>query len=274
MFSDWQVALRQLGRLEEAAADLEALLALDGHQHAMAHFQRGYLFMVHRRNKRALRHFTSALHLRPDHKAALQCRGYVRFLLGDLKHAQEDFSRIVRAVDRADPAALAARGLVRHRAGATADAARDLGHAVRADPRCGLAYLFRAALRQDLGDEQEALDDFHRAIPLLEVSAKRARGAMPWLYGKAAEERAAAARAAGVQTGHRGGMGDVVGGGGPGGGKDGKDADGNETKKDAGEKPKKRKSKVRVRFVFGFCLVCFRPCISGPKPNRTSPASD
>ena len=103
----------------------------------------------------------AALQLQPDYAEALIWRGRALSESGYLEDAFDDLTRAIRS--RPSALAYAERGLTGLRLGNAPGAGRDLERALSLDDGEPRAYVYRAALRFTLGEEQQACSDLAKA---------------------------------------------------------------------------------------------------------------
>lgn len=136
---DLGLALRDLGRRDDAAAILQRLVGVDP-THSRAWFYLGNVAKDQERWQEALEHFDRAVEHDPDDPSTLHCRGHVHQELGNEVLARDDLRRAIAlygeilddAPEHAE--ALFWRGAAAARLGDRDAALADLAAAIALDP--------------------------------------------------------------------------------------------------------------------------------------------
>jgi tetratricopeptide (TPR) repeat protein len=169
-YYDRGVVLFQLGRAEEALADLDAAVDLPGNvspqDHAVRYVNRAVVRNALGDEQGAIEDLDVSLNLRPDDPKALGLRGYLRLRHDDLPGALRDLDASLRLAPDQDRAP----GLHLHRAQARAlqgdvpAALEDLAKTIELAPESWEAFALRAQLRIDEGDVEGAIEDLGAAL--------------------------------------------------------------------------------------------------------------
>jgi len=174
--SNLAVALKELGRFEEARASCEKAIALKP-DYAEAYYNRGLALKELGRPEEALASYDKALALRPDSEAYYN-RGN---LLAELKRFDEAITSYSKALalNAAHVDAQLNLGNALKEVGRTEDALASYDRAIAIKPACAEAHHNRAIVLNELGRRDASLASYERAIALepdqAEVYSDRAK---------------------------------------------------------------------------------------------------
>jgi len=173
-------AFFELGRYEDALADLDRVIAIDPtYDHALNN--RGVANLALGAYEQGVSDLTAAIALKPDDALAYRNRSGAYYDLRKLDLAIAD-ANIAIARDSRDPLGYVVRGNARDRKGDFDGALSDYGLALKLSPQNSWAYLNRGIAYQWHEDYTKAIADFDRAIraePTF-VEAYRARAITYW----------------------------------------------------------------------------------------------
>jgi len=140
----------ELGRLDEAIADYDQVLAIDPKNFDAAH-NRGVCFERQQDLRGAWAAYTQALGIRPDSAHAYHSRGNICRDLGDLEGAAADYgSSLIR--DPANGSVALKRGQALLAMRRADEAYREFTRAAELDPACADAFMGRADVWRLRGD--------------------------------------------------------------------------------------------------------------------------
>ena len=167
------LALRMLGRAQEAVAAADALLLLprsgpESLPPALlpdVFVERGGALAFLERFERAREDYAQALALNPRHVGALMARGDLAFAQGEAAAAEADYGRAIDVAPR-EVLAYINRGVARDEQGRFAEAVADFTEALRLDPEQATAYANRGISLSQLGDFAGMCRDYNAACRL------------------------------------------------------------------------------------------------------------
>lgn len=157
-------ARADMGQEQEAMADFEQSLKLDGNRWTALH-NRGVSHGMAGNIDAAMADFNRVLQLKPDFAKGFYNRGELKFKKGDLAGAIADYSRAVQLNPR-DAGALTSRGFASYRQnpGNARAAMRDYNQALQIDPNNAEAYTHRGDLQADQTQFAQAVADYQAAV--------------------------------------------------------------------------------------------------------------
>jgi tetratricopeptide (TPR) repeat protein/serine/threonine protein kinase len=158
------MAYLQLGRKEEALADLTRFSELDGGT-PQASNARAVVFLARGRPAEALVEFTKAIELDPKYLEAWHWRGVAYGKLNQPGKAVADFSRAIELDPKSAPA-WGSRGVAHWELGQLEKALADLTRAIELDPKSAPAWTNRGLTHAKLRQWDKALADYARALEL------------------------------------------------------------------------------------------------------------
>ena len=194
----------KLGRIEEALAELSAILEVDS-EHAIPFVVRGYHHMMLGNSEQAEKDFEDALKIEPKEIQALRGKALVWEMKGDrkeaikildqallldpsneeclldrsrmsmsgynLQSAEEDLNSVIRSSPDLLPA-LFARAQLNIQLGRMDQALNDLDAILKEDPDFAPALIGRSAIYQQQGDDEKSQEDLEAAKQLQPESAE------------------------------------------------------------------------------------------------------
>jgi tetratricopeptide (TPR) repeat protein len=150
-------AYSKLGRIEEAVAELTAILQIDS-DHAIPFVVRGYHLMMLGQHDQAAEDFQSALDLEPKEVQALRGRALVYELKGDRKQALKILDQALQ-IDPGNEECLLDRSRMSMSEHDLDAAEKDLDLVIQSSPDLLPALFSRAQLNIQLGRMDQALSD-------------------------------------------------------------------------------------------------------------------
>lgn len=105
----------------------------------------------------------------PEDRLAWLARGSVYLKMGNTENAIRDFSKAIE-INPNHPKAYHLRGLAREMAGENDRALMDFGKAIEIDPEYGAAYYSRATLLTKVGREDDAAEDMKMVTHLTNLN--------------------------------------------------------------------------------------------------------
>lgn len=163
-------ALRRLGRLEEAEAELRDLIAASGGDAATC-AELGEVYADANRFKEAVESYARAVALRPDDPILYARLGQLRRSIGDLAGARAALQRAVE-LNSANAALHDELGQALEACGETESALAAYRAAVSLDPQCAAYHRRLGALLRDCGDNDGAAAALRTALELRPDSAE------------------------------------------------------------------------------------------------------
>ncbi len=194
----------KLGRIDEAVAELSAILEVDS-EHAIPFVVRGYHFLMLGQNDRAGADFDEALRIEPKEIQAIRGSALVSETLGDrkralqlldqalaldptneeclldrsrlsmsgydLKGAERDLNLVIQSSPDLLPA-LFSRAQLNIQLGKMDQALSDLDAILKEDPDFAPALIGRSAIYQQQGDDEKSQEDLDAAVQLQPESAE------------------------------------------------------------------------------------------------------
>ncbi|QDU39293.1 TPR repeat-containing protein YrrB [Maioricimonas rarisocia] len=151
--------LIELGRIEEALADIETAIEESDGKLSISYMLRGIGYRRQGRLDEAMSEFDRSIELNPDFADTWNNRGLVRLMQNDLDAAEADFDRAIELrPDLAEP--YANRGVVHRRRNQLGKAIADYTRALKRDPRHLDARYNRGLALAAAGRAGDALADF------------------------------------------------------------------------------------------------------------------
>jgi tetratricopeptide (TPR) repeat protein len=194
----------KLGRIDEAVAELSAILEVDS-EHAIPFVVRGYHYLMLGQYDQAGKDFEDALKIEPKELQALRGRSLVYEMLGDrkralkildealeidpsneeclldrsrmsmsgydLKGAEKDLNTVIQSSPDLLPA-LFSRAQLNIQLGRMDQALNDLDTILKEDPDFAPALIGRSAIYQQQGDDQKSQEDLDAAVQLQPEAAE------------------------------------------------------------------------------------------------------
>ena len=160
-----------------AAAVNNAPVTVDDATKAYTYYNAGMNHYDDKNYEQAIREFTNAIQLNPDHKESFSMRSSVYLESGRLQEALQDASEALR-LDPGFAKALERRCVIYSELGEPQRALSDCNRAIQLDPNECCAHYSRAHIYFSLGEHQKAIQDFDQAIRLdpLYAAAYEGRG--------------------------------------------------------------------------------------------------
>ena len=162
------------GRYEEAIADYDHAIALNPN-HAFAHYNRGTAYVNLGRYEEAIANFNTAIEISPIQTGFYYERGWAKLLLGEYRAAIPDFTHVIENISEDNylyNRACANRGVAYSRLGDDENALADFSRAIELAPRERNYYTNRGFTYLRTKQYDLAIADFDQAIQLgTEVTA-------------------------------------------------------------------------------------------------------
>ena len=157
-------AKSEIGRHEEALADLDNAIRLDSTK-ATAWYNRGSAKNALGRYEEALEDLDNAIRLDPELAVAWSNRGLAKSEIGRDEEALADLDEAIR-LDLELAAAWNNRGSAKNRLGRYEEALADLDEAIRLDPELAVAWDNRGSVKADIQRFDDAIKDVEKAVSL------------------------------------------------------------------------------------------------------------
>ncbi len=154
----------QLGKYEEAIADIDYLLRKDPHD-VSSNFEKGIICMANKDTLCAHHSFSVAVQYDNQNPANWSARGLTNLMLGQDNDALLDLTTAIDLGSRW-PGDYINRGILLYKKHNYRGALADYDKAVELNPQDAQCYYNRGVLRAEVGDWNRALEDFNTAINL------------------------------------------------------------------------------------------------------------
>ena len=164
--------LRQMGRYEEAEADITFILLKDS-LNIDALLQLGFLENEKENFEKALKVFNQVLDLSPYHTIALFNRGVLRTSAKNYQGALADYNEVLKT-NRNNVSVYFNRALLKQKMNKLDEALSDLDKVIELLPNFTNAYLARAQIKRSLNDIGGAEKDVQLADDIKMVNAEMA----------------------------------------------------------------------------------------------------
>jgi len=164
------LALKNMGRLQEAIEDLNRAIALNP-EYTLAYNNRGVILKKAGMFREAIEDFDKAIDLDPSYSKAYNNRGSAYGKIGRFDKAVEDFDKAL-SLSPSFYEAYLNRGVMFGEAGMLDKAIENFDQAIAGDPNYADAYYNRGFTYSLLGQDALALADYNKAIGLNRYQAQ------------------------------------------------------------------------------------------------------
>lgn len=154
--------------LEETGPDPNApenFRCFTGEDAFLRHIEQGALNRGRQKMRDALNHYNCAIQLKEDAAIAYRGRGIAYAAMGSYQLALADYD-IASDINPRDSLIYFQRGLALHQMSEDQAALEALSQSIRLDPGFALAFNWRGIVQRDLGNIEQAMQDFQIAISL------------------------------------------------------------------------------------------------------------
>ncbi len=152
-----------IGLLIRSKAIVDPLESMPTHKRADAFVEHGIVRFDSDDFDGAMKSFSKAIRLCPDHENAYLCRAKVHNHLKDYREAEQDASKVI-GVNPTSALAYDIRACALFYQGNQKGSMVDFAEALRLDPNFAMAYLNRGNANYELGRFDEALSDYKNAL--------------------------------------------------------------------------------------------------------------